>query len=58
MSLDFIDHLWGSAILSSWRRWSTAVDFVQSQPNGEEAFKNFERLARAIEGRRVAASEP
>jgi hypothetical protein len=53
LSLDFIDRLWGSAIISSWGRWSLTVDFVRDQPNGENAFKNFERLVDVLETRRA-----
>jgi len=56
LSLDFIDRLWGSAIISSWKRWSVAVEFVRSQPSGQKAFENFERLAKTLEKRRAATT--
>ena len=56
MSIEFIDRLWGSAIISSWERWLPAVMFVRDQPNGESAFKNFERLAESLEKRRAKSA--
>ena len=41
---EFVNRLWGSVIVSSWDRWSAAVEFVRDQPGGENAFKNFQRL--------------
>lgn len=53
LKLDFIDRLWGAAIISSWDRWSLTADFVREQPNGKNAFKNFERLAEDLRKRRA-----
>jgi hypothetical protein len=55
LKLDFIDRLWGAVIISSWDRWSSTVDFVREQPNGKNAFKNFERLADDLRKRRAEA---
>lgn len=56
LKLEFVDRLWGSAIISSWDRWSLTVDFVREQPNGENAFKNFERLTNDLRKRREKAA--
>jgi hypothetical protein len=52
LSIEFVDRLWGGAIIRTWQKWSLAVEYVQAQPGAERAFKNFEWLATRIAWRR------
>src|SRR5581483_3250777 len=44
LSLELVDRLWGGAIIRAWDRWELATTYVQSQPNAQHVYAEFQQL--------------
>jgi hypothetical protein len=48
LTLELINVLWRSSILSTWRRWEPTITWIRSEAGVTSFYANFERLAQGI----------
>jgi hypothetical protein len=56
LSLEFVDRLWGGAIIRTWERWELAIHYLRDEVGVVKAFEEFERLVNRIRERRNLSS--
>ncbi len=44
LSIEFVNRLWGGAVLRTWEMWAPAIEYVRENPTAASAFENFELL--------------